>query len=89
MATTKEQKTELITQFKRAENDSGSPEVQIALLTSRITYLTEHMRTHKKDFSSRRGLLKMVSQRSDLLKYLRQTERERYLAVIGKLGLRK
>ena len=89
MATTKEQKTELINQFKRADNDSGSPEVQIALLTSRITYLTEHMRTHKKDFSSRRGLLKLVSQRSDLLKYLRQTERERYLAVIGKLGLRK
>jgi small subunit ribosomal protein S15 len=89
MATTKDQKTELINQFKRADNDSGSPEVQIALLTSRITYLTEHMRTHKKDFSSRRGLLKMVSQRSDLLKYLRQTERERYLAVIGKLGLRK
>jgi small subunit ribosomal protein S15 len=89
MATTIEQKAELINQFKRAENDTGSPEVQIALLTSRIQYLTEHMRTHKKDFSSRRGLLKLVSQRSDLLKYLRQTERERYLAVIGKLGLRK
>jgi small subunit ribosomal protein S15 len=89
MATTKEQKQELINQFKRADNDSGSPEVQIALLTNRITYLTEHMRTHKKDFSSRRGLLKLVSQRSDLLKYLRQTERERYLAVISKLGLRK
>jgi small subunit ribosomal protein S15 len=89
MATTIERKTELINQFKRAENDTGSPEVQIALLTDRILYLTEHMRTHKKDFSSRRGLLKLVSQRSDLLKYLRQTERERYLAVIGKLGLRK
>ena len=89
MATTIERKTELINQFKRADNDTGSPEVQIALLTDRILYLTEHMRTHKKDFSSRRGLLKLVSQRSDLLKYLRQTERERYLAVIGKLGLRK
>lgn len=89
MATTKERKSELINTFKRAENDSGSPEVQIALLTDRIVYLTEHMRTHKKDFSSRRGLLKLVSQRSDLLKYLRQTERERYLTVIGKLGLRK
>jgi small subunit ribosomal protein S15 len=63
--------------------------VQIALLTARINELTEHMRTHKKDFSSRRGLLKLVSQRSDLLKYLRETERSRSLAVIGKLGLRK
>ncbi|MGL6096552.1 MAG: 30S ribosomal protein S15 [Fimbriiglobus sp.] len=89
MATTKDRKNELINQFKRAENDSGSPEVQIALLTDRILYLTDHMRTHKKDFSSRRGLLKLVSQRSDLLKYLRETERERYLAVIQKLGLRK
>ena len=89
MATTKEKKAELINQFKRGNQDTGSPEVQIALLTGRISYLTEHMRTHKKDFSSRRGLLKLVSQRSDLLKYLRETDRERYLAVIGKLGLRK
>lgn len=89
MAITKDRKTDLINQFKRAENDSGSPEVQIALLTDRIQYLTEHMREHKKDFSSRRGLLKLVSQRSDLLKYLRQTDRDRYLTVIGKLGLRK
>ncbi len=89
MATTKERKGEIITTFKRADNDTGSPEVQIALLTDRITYLTEHMRSHKKDFSSRRGLLKLVSQRSDLLKYLRETERERYLAVIQRLGLRK
>jgi small subunit ribosomal protein S15 len=63
--------------------------VQIALLTARITELTEHMRAHKKDFSSRRGLLKLVSQRTEQLKYLRQTDRERYLSVIGKLGLRK
>ena len=89
MATTKEQKGELIGQFKRAENDTGSPEVQIALLTSRIVYLTEHMRTHKKDFSSRRGLLKLVSQRAGLLQYLRQTDRAKYLEVIAKLGLRK
>ena len=89
MATTKERKGEIITTFKRADNDTGSPEVQIALLTDRINYLTEHMRSHKKDFSSRRGLLKLVSQRSDLLKYLRETERERYLVVIQKLGLRK
>ena len=89
MAITKERKAELISQFRRAETDSGSPEVQVALLTARINELTEHMRTHKKDFSSRRGLLKLVSQRADLLKYLRQTDRERYLAVIGKLGLRK
>ncbi|MBA4065116.1 MAG: 30S ribosomal protein S15 [Isosphaera sp.] len=86
---TKERKAELISQFRRDENDSGSPEVQIALLTARINELTEHMRAHKKDFSSRRGLLKLVSSRSDLLKYLRETDRERYLSVIGKLGLRK
>lgn len=89
MAITKDRKTELIQTFKRADNDTGSPEVQIALLTNRIIYMTDHMRTHKKDFSSRRGLLKMVSQRSDLLKYLRETDRERYLTVIQKLGLRK
>jgi small subunit ribosomal protein S15 len=89
MTMTKERKAELISQFKRADNDSGSPEVQIALLTARINELTEHMRAHTKDFSSRRGLLKLVSQRSDLLKYLRQIDRNRYLAVIGKLGLRK
>ncbi len=89
MAITKERKSELINQFRRDEHDSGSPEVQIALLTARINELTEHMRAHKKDFSSRRGLLKLVSQRADLLKYLRQTDRERYLSVIGKLGLRK
>ena len=89
MSITKEQKSELITQFRRDEADTGSPEVQIALLTKRINQLTEHMRAHKKDFSSRRGLLKLVSQRADLLKYLRDTDRDRYLSVIGKLGLRK
>jgi small subunit ribosomal protein S15 len=89
MAITKEAKTELIGQYRRAEHDSGSPEVQVALLTARINYLTEHMRAHKKDFSSRRGLLKLVSQRADLLKYLRETDREKYLALIARLGLRK
>jgi len=89
MAITKERKSELIGQFRRDASDTGSSEVQIALLTARINELTEHMRTHSKDFSSRRGLLKHVSSRADLLKYLRQTDRERYLAVIGKLGLRK
>ena len=89
MAITKDRKTEIIGQYRREDADTGSPEVQVALLTARINELTEHMRTHKKDFSSRRGLLKRVSQRADLLKYLRQTDRARYLAVIGKLGLRK
>ena len=89
MATTKDRKSEVIESFKRGEADTGSPEVQIALLTERILYLTDHMKLHKKDFSSRRGLLRLVSMRADLLKYLRQTERERYLAVIKKLGLRK
>lgn len=89
MSITKDRKTELITQFRRSETDTGSPEVQIAILTARINELTEHMRTHSKDFASRRGLLKMVSSRAGLLNYLRETERERYLQVIGKLGLRK
>ena len=89
MAITKDRRTELITQYRRGDADTGSPEVQIALLTARILELTEHMRAHKKDFSSRRGLLKLVSQRTDLLKYLRTTERDRYLTIIGKLGLRK
>ena len=89
MAITKDRKTELINKFRRGDADTGSPEVQIAILTARINELTEHMRTHSKDFASRRGLLKMVSQRAGLLTYLRETERERYLQVIGKLGLRK
>lgn len=89
MAITKERKTDIITQFKRADSDTGSPEVQIALLTARINELNEHFRAHKKDHASRRGLLKMVSKRSGLLAYLRETDRPRYLAVIGRLGLRK
>ena len=89
MAITKDRKTQIIDQFRREANDTGSPEVQIALLTARINELHEHMRTHKKDHASRRGLLKMVSKRSCLLGYLRSTDRNRYTTVIGRLGLRK
>jgi small subunit ribosomal protein S15 len=89
MAITKDRKTELIDQFRRQPEDTGSPEVQIALLTERIQGLTEHLRSHMKDHASRRGLLMMVSKRSGLLSYLRRTDRNRYLAVIGRLGLRK
>jgi small subunit ribosomal protein S15 len=89
MAITKERKTEIIGQYKRQDADTGSPEVQIALLTARINELNEHFRSHKKDHASRRGLLKMVSKRSGLLAYIREKDRNRYLAVIGKLGLRK
>ena len=89
MAITKDRKTEIIDQFRREPTDTGSPEVQIALLTARVTELTEHLRTHKKDHASRRGLLMMVSKRNSLLNYLRNKDRNRYLAVIGRLGLRK
>jgi len=89
MSITKDRKTEIIDQYRRKNADTGSPEVQIALLTARITELTEHLRTHKKDHASRRGLLMMVSKRSGLLTYLRNKDRNRYLAVISRLGLRK
>ncbi len=89
MAITKERKQELIGDFKRADNDTGSPEVQIALLTTRILDLTEHLRTHSKDYASRRGLLKMVSRRRRLLDYLRRVSPQRYLDVIRRLGIRK
>ena len=89
MSITKDRKLEIIDQYRREQNDTGSPEVQIALLTARINELHEHMRTHKKDHASRRGLLKMVSNRSGLLKYLRNNDRNRYQAVISRLGLRK
>jgi small subunit ribosomal protein S15 len=89
MTITKDRKTQIIDQFRREAHDTGSPEVQVALLTARINELHEHMRTHKKDHASRRGLLKMVSKRSGLLTYLRNKDRSRYLAVIGRLGLRK
>jgi small subunit ribosomal protein S15 len=89
MATTKERKSDMIQKFRRKESDTGSPEVQIALLTERINQLTEHFRVHQKDHASRRGLLGMVSKRNGMLNYLRVHDREKYLAVIGKLGLRK
>lgn len=89
MSITKERKSEIIDQFRRESADTGSPEVQIALLTARITDLTEHLRAHKKDHASRRGLLMMVSKRSSLLNYLRNRNRDRYLEIIKKLGLRK
>jgi len=84
-----ERKQELITQFKTHEGDTGSPEVQIALLSERITYLTEHFRTHKKDHHSRRGLLKIVGQRRRLLDYLKKKDVERYRTIINKLGIRR
>jgi len=89
MTITKDRKLEIIDQYRREQNDTGSPEVQIALLTARINELHEHMRTHKKDHASRRGLLKMVSKRSCMLTYLRTNDRSRYQVVISRLGLRK
>jgi small subunit ribosomal protein S15 len=89
MALTADKKTQLVTEHRRHDGDSGSAEVQIALLTERIARLTEHLKIHAKDHSSRRGLLKMVGKRSSLLKFLARQDRERYLATIGKLGLRK
>lgn len=89
MTITKERKQAVITEYKRAENDSGSPEVQIAILTTRINSLTEHMRTHSKDYASRRGLLAMVSRRRRLLDYLRKVSPDKYVEIIGRLGIRK
>ena len=89
MTITKERKRELIQDFKLGDEDTGSPEVQIAILTTRINNLTEHMRTHTKDYASRRGLLAMVSRRRRLLDYLRKVDPQRYLDIIGRLGIRK
>ena len=89
MSTIAEPKSKILQDFKIHEKDTGSPEVQIALLTSRITELTEHLKTHKKDHSSRRGLLKMVGKRNSLLKYLTREDRTRYQQIITRLGLRK
>src|SRR5262245_35133185 len=89
MAITKDRKTEIIGQYRREDADTGSPEVQVALLTARINELIEHFKVHKKDHASRRGLLKMVSKRNGLLAYLQPTDRARYLAMISRLGLRK
>ena len=85
----KEEKTAVIEANRTHENDTGSPEVQIAILTKRINDLTEHLKTHKKDHLSRRGLLKMVGHRRNLLNYLAKKDIERYRAVVAKLGLRK
>lgn len=85
----KEKKAEIINQFKLHDTDTGSPEVQIALLTERINKLNEHLQVHKKDHHSRRGLLKMVGQRRALLNYLMKTDMDRYRAIIEKLDLRK
>ena len=89
MAITKERKQELIGDFQRADNDTGSPEIQIAILTNRIAELTEHLRTHKKDYASRRGLLMMVSRRRRLLDYLKRVSPQRYLDIIRRLDIRK
>ena len=89
MTITTEQKKDIIGQFKQSDNDTGSPDVQIAILTSRINNLTEHMRTHKKDYATRRGLLGMVSRRRRLLDYVRKHDPDRYLDIISKLNIRK
>lgn len=89
MAISKERKAEIIDEFKTHENDTGSPEVQIAVLTEEITNLNEHLKTHKRDHHSRRGLLKMVGKRRNLLNYLRKKDVTRYREVIQKLGLRR
>lgn len=89
MALTKERKTGIVTEHRRHDRDTGSTEVQIALLTNRIGGLTEHFKAHKKDHHSRRGLLQMVSRRRRLLDYLRKTDAARYQRVLAALGLRK
>lgn len=86
---TQEEKQEIIKKYATAEGDTGSPEVQIALLTARILYLTEHLKSHKKDHHSRRGLLKMVGHRRRLLAFLNKKDIERYRALVANLGLRK
>ncbi len=89
MALVQEKKQELVQKYKRHDKDTGSPEVQVALLSERITYLTEHFKTHKKDHHSRRGLLKLVGQRRRLLDYLKSIDPGRYKTLIDQLGIRK
>ena len=89
MTPVQEKKKEIIEQFRNHERDTGSPEVQIALLSERIRYLTEHFKVHKRDHHSRRGLLKLVGQRRRLLNYLRENRVDQYRMIIDKLGLRK
>lgn len=88
-AIAKERKAEIINEHAKHEGDTGSPEVQIALLTARINLLTEHFKKHTKDFGGRRGLLKLVGKRRNLLNYLRKSDINRYRAIVQKLGLRK
>ena len=89
MATTAADRAKIVSEYQQAKNDTGSPEVQVALLTSRIAYLTEHFKSNKKDNHSRRGLLALVSQRRRLLDYLKGKDNNRYQALIQRLGLRK
>ena len=89
MAVTNNQKAQLVKEYQRGKSDTGSPEVQIALLTARITDLTEHFKTHVKDHHSRRGLLRMVSRRRKLLDYLKRADADKYRSLIDRLGLRK
>jgi small subunit ribosomal protein S15 len=89
MSLTKEKKAELIGKYGRGDGDTGSAEVQVALLTARINELTEHLRTHTKDHHSRRGLLKLVGQRRRLLRYLESSDLERYRSLVSELGLRR
>ncbi len=89
MALSAENKTEIISEYRRDDKDSGSPEVQVALLTTRINELTEHMKAHRHDFASRRGLLMMVARRRGLLNYLKNGDFQRYKTILGSLGLRK
>lgn len=89
MTVAEREKSAIIAQHAKHEGDTGSPEVQIALLTTRINYLTDHLKTHKKDHASRLGLLKLVGQRRRLLRYLQSNDVERYRSIIGKLGIRR
>lgn len=89
MAVAQDKRKTLITDFATHKGDTGSPEVQVALITEKINHLTEHLKVHKKDFTSRRGLLMMVGQRSRLLKFLQSTDNERYQTLIKRLGIRK
>ena len=89
MAITQERRKTLVGDYKTHTTDTGSPEVQVALITENINQLTEHLKVHKKDHTSRRGLLLMVGKRARLLKFLQKTDRERYLTLIKKLGIRK
>lgn len=89
MAIAADRKTEIIEEYGLAKGDTGSPEVQIALLTEHILNLTEHLKVHRKDYASRRGLLMMVGQRSKLLRYLRRRNPERYKSIVQRLGLRR